>query len=288
MSTSKPTQIRPSNAIATHIAECAPEIQLLIIKNTIYVSKCGREKSNILALNKATYQNLAPKYYQSCVFCFQNPGQVIDNFLSKANSICLQNTRIIRVTLSQKPMYQLTSRDEYTIIGNMEKLVDTTNNTPRLAMLSKLEITAEMTLKWVWNTSKPIEEYTFDMQSDDPNPWFDAMQDMANHVPDHLGTSLEGAAPQWKVNYSFLMLCWWDSYPFEDMSMLDDLSEDTRVKAKPWEIQADGKAPTGLSRIVFDKMVMTLTKMRSSPLELGVRKSKFTNHLKGGYGAAVG
>lgn len=172
------------------------ELQDMILETSFHMSECGKEKSDILTLDKSTYERLASRYYRECIFCFQDAENVVDMFLNKASGRCLQNTRVVRIRMQNDSMGLRSPTDLPTIIRILETLIVSVTTASKLSALTRLEFTFEMAFKWVYDANKPLvlDDEVHDLDSDDSRPWFEAFNKQAHYLPRDMNNQLKAIA----------------------------------------------------------------------------------------------
>lgn len=96
----------------------------------------ARQARNFLFLNKSTYKDFAPHYYQSSVIRFFDPSTFADDFLANATNACLNNLRFVSCVLNARPTL-FTSIER---IEGTRKLADVVGVLHELKHLQRFEL----------------------------------------------------------------------------------------------------------------------------------------------------
>lgn len=220
----------------------APPLEVLdnIFEIALRQRMPGKEKSEVLVLNRAVYKMLAPMCYRRATFCFQYKENTFGDLLTEASGICQQNIKAIHVNLPEDLLVRNKTRVGRGF-GTFIKPVT------KLPLLSTIRISIELTKKLVWGSFIPT----------DASPHLRLFQGITSHWSE---IYLDGGEGPWKLDYSVTFLYWEGAFPYEETEEVNDLPRDIQTRAKVSELQVTEEGPTQVSRFVFDKVNVILTR----------------------------
>ena len=96
----------------------------------------SRQACNFLFLNKSTYKDFAPYYYQSSVIRVFDSVTFADDFLANATNICLYNLRFVSCVMNARDRL----RTSIERIEGVRKLADVVGDLHQLKQLQRFEL----------------------------------------------------------------------------------------------------------------------------------------------------
>ena len=111
--------------------QAGPHRSGLFTRNTFW----GWQARYFLLLNKSTYKDFAPHYYQSSAIRFLDPFTFANDFLANANDICIHNLRYVSFILNSKKYYP----SHEALIEVMRKMAELIEACPELRTLRRFE-----------------------------------------------------------------------------------------------------------------------------------------------------